>query len=224
MPVYSMTGYASGQNGARRQPRRQPRRGPRPRAGSGLEIRSVNSRFLDLTLRLPEELRQHEPALRELLTAQAQARQGRSCAPRIESAARRRPARAVGRACCSGSTRVQDTVQRLAAGRPRPERGRRAAPGRRRQRSATATGAPTWPNWPRKALDALLSARAREGARLATMLLDHLAQLRELAAQAEPLVPQLVEQQRARFLERWQEAMAPGRRRRPCPKRRRTAP
>jgi uncharacterized protein (TIGR00255 family) len=35
----------------------------------GLEIRSVNSRFLDLTFRLPDELRPFEPALRELLTA-----------------------------------------------------------------------------------------------------------------------------------------------------------
>ena len=33
----------------------------------GLEIRSVNSRFLDLTFRLGEELRAHEPALRELI-------------------------------------------------------------------------------------------------------------------------------------------------------------
>ena len=56
-----------------------------------------------------------------------------------------------------------------------------------------------------------MAAREREGARLATMLLGHLKQLRELAAQAVPLVPQLVEQQRARFLERWKEAMAPGR-------------
>ena len=57
-------------------------------------------------------------------------------------------------------------------------------------------------------LDELMSAREREGARLATMLLGHLKQLRELALQAQPLVPQLVEQQRARFLERWKEAMA----------------
>ena len=33
----------------------------------GVEIRSVNSRFLDLAFRLPDELRQAEPALRELL-------------------------------------------------------------------------------------------------------------------------------------------------------------
>jgi uncharacterized protein (TIGR00255 family) len=58
-----------------------------------------------------------------------------------------------------------------------------------------------------EALGELLASREREGARLASMLLGHLGQLRTLAQQAKPLVPQLVEQQRARFLERWNEAM-----------------
>jgi uncharacterized protein (TIGR00255 family) len=40
------------------------------------------------------------------------------------------------------------------------------------------------------------------------MLQGHLEQLRALAEQARPLIPQLVDQQRARFLERWKEAMA----------------
>jgi uncharacterized protein (TIGR00255 family) len=40
------------------------------------------------------------------------------------------------------------------------------------------------------------------------MLRGHIAQLEQLAVQAEPLVPQLVEQQRLRFLERWKDAMA----------------
>ena len=53
-----------------------------------------------------------------------------------------------------------------------------------------------------------MAAREREGARVAAMLLGHLKQLRDLAQQARPLVPQLVEQQRLRFLERWKEAMA----------------
>ena len=35
----------------------------------GLEIRAVNSRFLDLTFRLPDDLRSQEPALRALLTS-----------------------------------------------------------------------------------------------------------------------------------------------------------
>jgi uncharacterized protein (TIGR00255 family) len=40
------------------------------------------------------------------------------------------------------------------------------------------------------------------------MLTERLNQLRSLANQAIPLVPQLVEQQRQRFLDRWKEAMA----------------
>ncbi len=60
----------------------------------------------------------------------------------------------------------------------------------------------------KKALKELMAAREREGARLAEMLLDRTAQLRALAALAEPMVPKLVEQQKNRFLERWKEAMA----------------
>jgi uncharacterized protein (TIGR00255 family) len=64
------------------------------------------------------------------------------------------------------------------------------------------------PRLARGALDDLMAAREREGARVAAMLLGHLEQLRALVRQAQPLVPQLVEQQRTRFLERWKEAMA----------------
>ena len=38
-----------------------------PAACLALELRSVNSRFLDVVLRLPDELRPQEPALRELI-------------------------------------------------------------------------------------------------------------------------------------------------------------
>src|SRR5688572_20361298 len=66
MAVYSMTGYASAQQSAAQAAAGQEVKGMA--AGRlGLEIRSVNSRFLDLSFRLSEELRQHEPALRELI-------------------------------------------------------------------------------------------------------------------------------------------------------------
>lgn len=58
MAVYSMTGYAS----AASEPGTT---GP----AVLVEARSVNGRFLDLALKLPEELRGLEPALRERLTA-----------------------------------------------------------------------------------------------------------------------------------------------------------
>jgi uncharacterized protein (TIGR00255 family) len=60
----------------------------------------------------------------------------------------------------------------------------------------------------KQAVQALSAAREREGARLAAMLQGHVEQLRGLAQLAAPLVPQLVEQQRQRFLDRWKEAMA----------------
>jgi len=53
MAVYSMTGYANAASDP---------------AGVSAEARSVNGRFLDLALRLPDELRGLEPALRDLLT------------------------------------------------------------------------------------------------------------------------------------------------------------
>ena len=56
-------------------------------------------------------------------------------------------------------------------------------------------------------LDKLLAAREREGQRLAAMLLDRLKQLRQLAKDAQPLIPQLVAQQRQRFIDRWNEAL-----------------
>ena len=53
--VYSMTGYAAAQ-------------APSPLGISSLEVRSVNSRFLDLTLRTADELKCTETALRSILT------------------------------------------------------------------------------------------------------------------------------------------------------------
>ena len=57
--IYSMTGYASVTREL-------------ATAALGVELRSVNHRYLDLLFRLPEELRALEPGLRELLVAQLQ--------------------------------------------------------------------------------------------------------------------------------------------------------
>ena len=51
-------------------------------------------------------------------------------------------------------------------------------------------------------LQALQESRAREGAKLVAVLLERTRTLRELAARAAPLVPQVVQRQQARFLER----------------------
>ena len=69
MSVFSMTGYATAQSSAPKAAATD-EGASEPGARLGIEIRSVNSRFLDLSFRLPDELRQTEPVLRELLTAQ----------------------------------------------------------------------------------------------------------------------------------------------------------
>ena len=204
MAVYSMTGYASAQSSA-----------PRAAEGSdleastsarlGVEIRSVNSRFLDLAFRLPDELRQSEPALRELLTGKL--KRGKvELRVWMES---------------STTTTLQTpstaTLQRLGA----MEDGIKSWLPQAAGLSVAdvlriATNEDKKPHdhsselqqLTRKALKELMSAREREGGRLTLMLLDRTAQLRALAAVAVPLIPKLVEQQRTRFLDRWKEAMA----------------
>ena len=206
MPVYSMTGYANGQNGPAGSHSEADAR-PSAAGRLGVEIRSVNSRFLDLTFKLPEELRQHETALRELLAAKL--KRGKvEVRAAIEST--------------SSSGVVEPSVKLLQRLNGVQDSIRAWLPGARElsvadvlrlaggESAVRGDWGPDLLEVAGKALEGLVSARQREGARLAKMLEGHLEQLRALAQQAGPLVPQLVEQQRTRFLERWQEAMGLG--------------
>ncbi|WP_423220553.1 YicC/YloC family endoribonuclease [Comamonas denitrificans] len=195
-----MTGYAS----AQLTPETATAPTDTPCVRLGLEIRAVNSRFLDLTFRLPEELRAQEPALRALLSRHLKRGkvEVRAAIEQDASASLSTPSIAL----LQRLNMVQEHIQAW-------------LPSAKALSVADAlrlagNSAPTTTDWAsilsplaEEAVTALLDARAREGKRLAKTLLDRIAQLRELAAQATPLVPQLVEQQRQRFLERWQEAM-----------------
>ncbi len=203
MPVYSMTGYASAQHSTASNTSESDVKAPAGRLG--LEIRSVNSRFLDLTFKLPEELRQFEPALRDLLIAHLKRgkvevrasveSQSTSSVP-DPSAKLLQRLNAVQDAVKSwlpqaAPLSVAEVIRLCAAEQTTPQ----------------DWGAAIMPV-AEKSLKELLKARQREGGRLATMLQERIDQLRALALQAVPMVPKLVEQQRQRFLERWKEAMA----------------
>ena len=188
MSVYSMTGYATAA----------------PTTRIGVEIRSVNSRFLDLTFKLPEELRGSEPALRERTTARLKRGkvemrvwiEGRG-EGELQAPAAAELQKLVG---------LQDGIQAWlpqAAALSVAE----VLQLTRRQSVAVTDGHDELLTLADQALAALMKAREREGQRLATMLLDHSRQLRQLAQEAQPLIPQLVAQQRQRFLDRWNEAM-----------------
>ncbi|MBU0587671.1 MAG: YicC family protein [Gammaproteobacteria bacterium] len=204
MPVYSMTGYASAQHSTA-SPSTDTETRSMPPSRLGLEIRSVNSRFLDLSFRLPEELRQYEPPLRELLTSRL--KRGKvEVRAAIESGTSGTIADPTTR-LIQRLNAIQDNVRSWL-----PQAQPLSVADVIRLASNEQGGSHDWSQdvmpLAEQTLKELLSARQREGARLATMLLGHIGQLRALAQQAVPLVPKLVEQQRLRFMERWKEAMA----------------
>ena len=205
MPVYSMTGYASAQIGS------APEGSERESKNSssiqiGLEIRAVNSRFLDLSFKLPDELRQYEPALRELLVSQL--KRGKVEVRMSQDAASRHQIPEPSARLLQRLNSLQDSTlawlpkaQALSVADVIRLAGAEQAPLADISQEQILTMAA-------QATTALLASRRREGERLGLMLTQRIEQLRKLAAQAVPLVPKLVAQQRQRFIERWQEAMA----------------
>jgi uncharacterized protein (TIGR00255 family) len=192
-----MTGYAS----AVAEP-------PAGTTGEGaavtVEARSVNGRFLDLALKLPDEFRSLEPVLREKVTAAfrrgkielrintARESEGALPAPNAEQLNRLAHLQAsvqgwLPQARGLSVNEVLHWCRGNAAAAKLDEPALQAA---------------------ERCIAGLREARAREGERLVQMLLERVARLRELAAQAEPLVPQVVQRQQARFLERFNEALA----------------
>ena len=171
----------------------------------GVEIRSVNSRFLDLAFRLPDELRQAEPELRELLTAKL--KRGKVELRVSMDSTSASNLRAPSPATLQRLGSFEDTIKSWlpqAAGLSVADVLRLATNEDKKPHDYSEDLL----KLAKKALKELLSARQREGGRLAGMLLDRTAQLRALAGLAVPLIPKLVEQQKNRFLERWKEALA----------------
>ena len=210
MSVYSMTGFASavssapdhvGENtesadvstGSRRQ----------ASGAVGAELRSVNSRFLDLSFKLADEFRALEPALRDMLTAAFK---------RGKIEFRLQPQRASDAGWPQPQpeqlhtlARLEGTVQNwLPKAAPLSVNEvlnwcRAAAPAVRLEEAALQAA--------RDCVEALKEARQREGARLVSVLHDKLKALRALAEQAEPLVPAAVQRQQERFVQKYQEAL-----------------
>jgi uncharacterized protein (TIGR00255 family) len=200
MAVYSMTGFAS----AGAAPATE---GDTQAPGVTVEMRTVNSRFLDIAFRLPDELRQAEPALRELLTAnlkrgkvEVRAQLGRSADEGFPHP---------GTDQLNRLARLEGTIQSWLP-KAAPLSVHEVMQWCRGSSSASAVvGLDELTLQAAKhAVAALKEARAREGARLAQILAERIGTLRALAAQAEPLVPAVVQKQQQRFMERWAEALA----------------
>jgi uncharacterized protein (TIGR00255 family) len=196
-----MTGYAIEASGAA-----SPEGAATPVAGASVtvEARSVNGRFLDLSFRLPDELRGLEPTLRDKLTAVFRrgkielrvttAHQGDGALPQPTPEHLNRLSHLQGAVTGwlpqARPLSVNEVLHwcRSGAGNERLD--------------DAALRAVT------RCIEGLREARSREGARLAGVLLERVTRLRELVAQAQPLLPQVLQRQQVRFLERWNESLA----------------
>jgi uncharacterized protein (TIGR00255 family) len=174
--LHSMTGYAAGST-----------------VLSGialcLELRSVNSRFLDLNFRLPDELRAAEPALRELLTG-ALSRGKVDCRATLASDAGLRTAAINADALSTLKTVLAEIREHFPDASP-----------------ASAGELLRWPGLfgnsgpdPAACLSALktlaadcveelAATRRREGAQMALALRERLAAMRAILARIAPLIP-----------------------------------
>ena len=210
MSVYSMTGYASATAGApssHETPPSADNLAPRASAHGGsavsIELRSVNGRFLDLGFRLPDEFRALEPALRDLLGAAF--KRGKielRLNARTESDSHwpnpqpdqlnrltRLESTVLGWLPKAQALSVHEVLQWCKGG----------APAEKLDEAALDAA--------KRCIAGLREARGREGERLVAVLMERVNRLRELASQAEPLVPMVVKRQQQRFLDRWTEAL-----------------
>jgi uncharacterized protein (TIGR00255 family) len=193
--IQSMTGYASASAES-------------PRGRLSLELRSVNSRFLDLQFRIAEELRALEPVLRELIVAQI-------CRGKVDC----RLYLNEGAAAQSARRLDADAVSRLHA---LSEAARKSFP------DAAPFGVQDILRWPGilaepaadpdqlraigktlcgEALAELRAVRGREGAKLAASVLERLGIMRRRVEEVAPLVPQSVAAYQAKLGERLREAI-----------------
>ena len=195
--IHSMTGYAVASADS-------------PRGALTLELRSVNSRFLDLQFRIAEELRAAEPVLRELIA-------GRIARGKVDCR--------ISQGQDLLQARPQLNVQAIQELRGLATKAVEAFPGIAPLRTADVL---RWPGvlaepaldekttgaileaLTRRALDDLCAARGREGAKLAAILLSRVAEMRKRLADVAPLVPEAVAAYRTRISERLREAIGTG--------------
>jgi len=193
--IHSMTGYAAVAVDT-------------PRGRLSLELRSVNGRFLDLQFRVSEELRVHEPILREMFAAKL-ARGKVECRMQLAAAP-------------GGGARATLNADGLAELARLSAEVRKAIPEADPLRVADvlrwpgimAEPAPsesetreTIERLARQALDELVAARAREGAKLADAIRARVAEMRERVAAAAPLVPQAMAAYQERIAQRLRDAL-----------------
>jgi uncharacterized protein (TIGR00255 family) len=171
-----------------------------------VELRSVNNRYLDLNLRLPEDLRQAEGPLRERLTSKI--KRGK-----IDVRVNFQRASQAGAAKLDESYLISMSTQLLFVRRFLPDA---AAPTllellRANETSMGEDDAPAWQALCLQAVDAALAdfetQREREGRQLAHAMLGYTRDIAAIVAQAEAALPQVQAAYRERLAGKLRDAM-----------------
>ncbi len=173
-----------------------------------VELRSVNSRFLDLQFRMNDDLRTLEPMLREGVMARLQ-RGKVECRLSFGRKIATGNSLAVDDTLLSALTSAQQRVlQTFPEARPLSVNELLRWPGvlaesELSQETLAADVQATL----LVALDSFIESRQREGAALQTMLLSRIEHIETIVARITPLVPQAIEGFRQKAIERMQEAL-----------------
>ncbi|MGI4859445.1 MAG: YicC/YloC family endoribonuclease [Janthinobacterium lividum] len=204
--IFSMTGYAI----ATREliPATPSDGGQHPGSTSvSVELRSVNSRFLDLHFRMPDDVRACEPALREMLMAalsrgKVEIRINIQRAESVSSGGLDHAALAQLAALQEAALAAFPGAERLRVGEMLRWPGVMAdssVDGDVLRTAVLACG--------REALAELLEMRGREGQALGAVLREHVTAMETIVAGLAPLVPELVERHQQKIVERLREAL-----------------
>ena len=172
-----------------------------------IEIRSVNSRFLDLQFRMNDDLRAVEPMLRE--TIMKQATRGKiECRLSLGRNAEVTAGRALNAPLLDDLARFQDEVRaRFIDAEPMSVNELLRWPGVIEDAEAGQESLqPEVLAAMTDALGAFVESRAREGAALTAMLIDRVDSMTAIVQRIEPLIPQIVTQFQQKSIARMQEA------------------
>ncbi len=195
MTISSMTGYAVSSRDSD--------------AGTiTLELKSVNSRFLDLQFRINDDLRALEPVLRESIM-------GRVSRGKVECRLSfGRKEKSTGNLTANAellsaiAESQQAILNRFPNARPMSVNELLRWPGVLSEAELSQDNLQADVQATLKAtLDAFVESRQREGASLEAMLLSRISEIESIVERITPLVPKAIEQFRQKAVERLQEAL-----------------
>ncbi len=173
-----------------------------------LELKSVNSRFLDLQFRINDDLRALEPMLREFIMGRA-SRGKVECRVSFGRKDKSAGSLATNDELLAAIAQSQDAIlSRFPNARPMSVNELLRWPGVLSEAELSQDNLQADVQAVLKAaLDAFVESRQREGATLEAMLLSRIAEIEAIVERITPLVPKAIEQFRQKAIERLQEAL-----------------